>query len=78
MKFENEITVKVLTSFEELTSILVNQGFSIKVEATLDDHYLTNKDPLNTSTQDLLHNYVIVRDSSSTGPMITYKYKEFN
>ena len=30
MKFENEITVKVLTSFEELTSILVNQGFSIK------------------------------------------------
>ena len=78
MNYENEITVKVLVSYEELTNILVNQGFSVKVETTLDDSYMTNKDPNNTEVQELLHNYVLVRDSGSTGPMITYKYKEFN
>ena len=39
---------------------------------------MTNKDIDNTSVQDLLHNYIVISDSGSTGPMVTYKYKEFN
>ena len=78
MNYENEITVKVLTSYKELTNILLKQGFSIKVETVLDDIYMTNKIINDLSVQELLHDYIIIRDSGSTGPMITYKYKEFS
>ena len=78
MKYENEITVKVVINYDELTNLLLSQGFNLAVDTILDDTYMTNKDINNTDIQELLHTYIIIRDSGSTGPMVTYKYKEFN
>ena len=43
MNYENEITVEVNTTLEDLISILENNGFKLKETYDLNDIYLINK-----------------------------------
>ena len=43
MNYENEITVEVDTTLENLISILENRGFKLKEAYDLNDIYLINK-----------------------------------
>lgn len=44
VKEENEITIKVTCSNDELIKHLTNKGFNESRKFTLDDHYLVPKD----------------------------------
>lgn len=79
MIYENEITVKVLCNYDELTDILTNQGFKITNETVLDDIYMIDNkiDIINDDFEKILSNYIIVRNSDMTWPIINYKYKTF-
>lgn len=43
MKFENEITVEIDVTLNELKDILKNKGFEVKEEYDLNDVYMINK-----------------------------------
>lgn len=43
MKFEQEITVEIDTTLDEIKHILKNKGFKIKEGYDLDDIYMINK-----------------------------------
>lgn len=56
MKFENEITVLVNCSYEELTELMVSQGFKVTVDTYFNDLYMVenNFDILNDRYEDIL------------------------
>lgn len=80
MKYENEITVIITCSYTELTNILLSKGFAIIDDLRLVDSYYFNQsiDLINDSNQQILSNYLIIREPSNDNPKITYKYKELN
>ena len=80
MKYENEITVKINCNYEELTQLLKEKGFEITNEVRLIDTYFIKQDidVAHTSNEELMSNYLIVREPHNNHPQITYKYKEFN
>ena len=80
MKYENEITVQVTCSYEELHSLLIKQGFKIIEKYTLIDEYLISKDYdlKNKNYLDILKECVIVRYIENTLKELLYKYKEYS
>ena len=76
---ENEITVEVNTSYEELDKILKEKGFKIVEEYTVDDIYMLNKniDISNLSKLEILSNCVLVRNITPNYKYLTYKHKEY-
>ena len=83
IKEENEITVRVMCSDEELKRILSQKGFKACREFSLDDYYLIPKDIEieNLTTREILAKAVIVRDWRFDGKivqMILFKSKNIN
>ena len=80
MKYENEITVQVTCSYEELHNLLIKQGFKIIKKYTIIDEYLISKgyDLRNKNYLDILKECVIVRYIENIVKELLYKYKEYN
>ena len=81
MDYENEITVEVDTSLENLISILEAKGFKLKEENDLNDIYLINKNDKNGDYLAMLNKCVLVRviiEEDKEIKYLTYKYKEYN
>lgn len=80
MKEEKEITVLVLTSFDNLNDILKTQGFKEKERYRVCDTYMINKDHYdkNMKTLDILKLCVLVRDVKGIEKKLLYKYKEYD
>ena len=81
MKFENEITVEVNTSLENLIEILENNGFELKEEYDLNDIYLINKNDIEKDYLKMLNKCILIRDiieKNKETRLLTYKYKEYN
>ena len=53
MNYENEITVKVNTTYDKLHDILLKNNFIIKEEYTVKDTYMINKEINITKLNDL-------------------------
>lgn len=83
VKNENEITIKVICSNDELIKLLINKGFSEGRKFTLDDYYLIPKDLdiENLTTREILAKAVIIRyivDDGKIIQKITFKKKNIN
>lgn len=83
IKEENEITIKVACSNDELIKHLINKGFNEGRKFTLDDYYLIPKDiNMNQlSTRDILTKAIIIRyivDDGEIIQKITFKKKNIN
>lgn len=83
IKEENEITIKVVCSNDELIRHLTNKGFSEGRKFTLDDYYLIPKDiNMNQlSTREILAKAIIIRYIVNDGEIIqkiTFKKKNIN
>lgn len=83
VKDENEITIKVTCSNDELIKHLTNKGFNEGRKFTLDDYYLVPKD-INIeklTTREILAKAVIIRyivDDGKIIQKITFKKKNIN
>lgn len=83
IKEENEITIKVACSNDELIKHLMNKGFNEGRKFTLDDYYLIPKD-INISqlsTREILAKAIIIRyivDDCEIIQKITFKKKNIN
>ena len=83
VKEENEITIKVTCSNDELIKILTNKGFCKGRKFSLDDYYLIPRD-LNIeklTTREILSRAVIIRYIVEDGNIIqkiTFKKKNIN
>lgn len=83
VKEENEITVKVTCSNDELIKHLTNKGFNEGRKFTLDDYYLIPKDLdiENLTTREILAKAIIIRyivDDGKVIQKITFKKKNIN
>ena len=81
MNYENEITVEIDTTLENLISILENRGFKLKEAYDLNDIYLINKLDKKSDYLSMLNNCVLIRhiiEENKETKMLTYKYKEYN
>lgn len=81
MNYENEITVEIDTSLEELVSILESKGFKLREEYDLNDIYLINKNDKKGDYLSMLNKCVLIRhiiEKDKETKMLTYKYKEYN
>ncbi len=81
MNYENEITVEVNTTLEDLISILENNGFKLKESYDLNDIYLINKVDKKGDYLSMLNKCVLIRhiiEENKETKMLTYKYKEYN
>ena len=83
IKEENEITIKVACSNDELIKHLINKGFNEGRKFTLDDYYLIPKDiNMNQlSTREILAKAIIIRyivDDGEIIQKITFKKKNIN
>lgn len=81
MIFENEITVEVSISLDELKDLLYKNNFLLKNEYDLNDIYMIknncdSENPLEMLKQCILIRYVIEEDKEKK--LITYKHKEYN
>ena len=77
---ENEITVEINTSYEELDKILKKKGFKNIQNYTVNDTYMLNNsiDITNLSNREILSKCILVRDISPYVKKLTYKYKEYD
>lgn len=83
VKEENEITIKVTCSNDELIKHLTNKGFNEGRKFTLDDYYLIPKDVYieKLTTREILAKAVIIRyivDDGKIIQKITFKKKNIN
>jgi adenylate cyclase class IV len=83
VKEENEITIKVICSNDELIKHLTKKGFNEGRKFTLDDHYLIpkNLDIENLETREILAKAVIIRyivDDEKIVQKIIFKKKNIN
>ncbi len=80
MKIENEITVLVTSSFDELHKSLINNGFTIKDKYVTNDIYMIDKDTdlSKLDTLDILKKCVVVREITGIKKVLLYKYKEYD
>ena len=81
MEFEDEITIEVDTSLEELIKILESNGFELKEEYDLNDIYMINKNDRQEDFLKMLNRCVLIRhiiEENGDTKMLTYKYKEYN
>ena len=79
MKLENEITVEVLETKENVIKSILNNGFKLEKEYDINDIYLVKKEFQNCKNyNELLNNSILIRDISekpNTRKLITYKQK---
>ena len=77
---DNEITVEVNISYEELDKLLKEKGFKIVDEYTVNDTYMLDNriDTTNLSNRVILSKCILVRDMSPYTKNLTYKNKEFD
>lgn len=80
MNYENEITVKVNTTYDKLHDILLKNNFIIKEEYTVKDTYMINKEINITKLNDLevLKKCVLVRDVVDIEKSLVYKNKGYD
>lgn len=83
VKEENEITIKITCSNEQLIKHLTDKGFCERRKFTLDDYYLIPKDLKldDLTTRDILSKAVIIRyivDDGKIIQKITFKKKDIN
>ncbi len=83
VKEENEITIKITCSNEQLIKHLTDKGFYEGRKFTLDDYYLIPKDLKldDLTTRDILSKAVIIRyivDDGKIIQKITFKKKDIN
>lgn len=83
IKEENEITIKVICSNDELIKLLTSKDFNESEKFTLDDYYLIPKDLdiENLTTREILAKAVIIRyivDNDKITQKITFKKKDIN
>ena len=80
MKIENEITVLVTSTFDELHNKLINNGFTVKDKYIAKDVYMINKDIDITklSTLEILKKCAIVREITGIKKVLLYKHKEYD
>lgn len=82
MKLENEITVEVLATKENVIKSISNNGFKLEKEYDINDIYLVKKEFENCETyNELLNNSILIRDiseKSNTRKLITYKQKHID
>lgn len=83
VKEENEITIKITCSNEQLIKHLTDKGFCEGRKFTLDDYYLIPKDLKldNLTARDILSKAVIIRyivDDGKIIQKITFKKKNIN
>ena len=80
MNYENEITVKVNTTYDKLHDILLKNNFIIKEEYTVKDTYIINKEINITELNDLevLKQCILVRDVVDIEKSLVYKNKEYD
>lgn len=77
--YENEITVKVDLSFEELVLLLENKGFKKKEEYVVNDLYLVDKNvDLSIDSLEVLKRCVLARNIGNFKFTLTYKHKEYD
>ena len=76
---ENEITVLIECSYDELDKILKKYNFYIKDKYRLEDIYMINKniDLQNENSLEILKNCVLVRYIPNILKMLVYKKKEY-
>ena len=81
MKFEQEITVEVDTSLEELIKILESNNYRLLESYDLDDIYMVNKSDKDIENYlELLNKCVLLRhlnEELGEKNMVVYKYKEY-
>ena len=83
IKEENEITVRVICSDEELKRILKEKGFKQVKKFSLDDYYIIpkNLEIEKLTTREILTKAVIVRDYINEGKrtqLLLFKKKDIN
>ena len=80
MKIENEITVLVTSSFEELHNSLIKNGFIVKDKYIANDIYMIDKniDISKLSTLEILKKCAIVREITGYKKVLLYKHKEYD
>lgn len=80
MNYENEIIVKVNTTYDKLHDILLKNNFIIKEEYTAKDTYMINKEINITELNDLevLKQCILVRDVVDIEKSLVYKNKEYD
>ncbi len=81
IKEENEVTIKVLCSKEELLNFLEDRGFELRESFSLDDYYYIPRsfDIKNMTAREILSNAIILRyitGEKSVTQKITYKIKK--
>lgn len=79
MKMENEITVLINCTYDELHKQLIDNNFEIKEKYQLNDIYMIDKNFDITSVEKLevLKKCILVRDIGSTTKKLVYKYKKY-
>ena len=81
MNIENEITVEVNISLNELIKLVENNGFKLKKKTNMNDIYMLNKSDKNNDFLFMLNKCILLRsikEQDNEFNMITYKYKEYN
>ena len=81
MNNENEITVEVDTSLDELIKILKSKGFKQREEFDYNDIYLINKNDREDDYLSMLNKCIIIRniiEKKKDTKFLVYKHKEYN
>lgn len=81
MNNENEITIEVDTSLENLINILKSKGFKLKEEFDYNDIYLINKNDREDDYLSMLNKCIIIRniiEKKKDTKFLVYKHKEYN
>lgn len=80
MKNELEICVRCLVSFEELKKKLLDMGFRVQEDFQLNDIYMIKKDKEISldNADEILSNYVLVRETVGKSAMLVLKTKKTN
>lgn len=82
---QNEITVKINCTLDELHNILLDKGFSISKSFNMKDTYFipTSLHTENLSSREILKSAILIRDltwpsENKTLALLTHKQKEFD
>lgn len=81
MNNENEITVEVDTSLEDLIKILKSKGFKQREEFDYNDIYLINKNDREDDYLLMLNKCIIIRniiEKKKDTKFLVYKHKAYN
>ena len=80
MKIENEITVMVTSSSDELHNSLIDNGFKVGDKYVTNDIYMIDKniDIDKLTTLEILKKCIVVREITGIKKVLLYKYKEYS